>query len=160
MRNDANLPTSLDFIQPSAMVRLRSWAKCRMGRMELHMTRLGLQRDAAVYGSAQRCQCYPMLTVCEMGDFFDFGCRDTGISAFSRSFWCFGLGLAGGWLPGSSSTEISICRMMSHGFQRPFRISGSFWADLLDKESLCTASHASDVQDVWNVRLRNSVDFG
>lgn len=28
---------------------------------------------------------------------------------------------------------------------------GSFWADLLDKESLCTA--ASDV-DVWNVRLR------
>ena len=33
--------------------------------------------------------------------------------------------------------------------------SGCFWADLLDKNSLCTASHASDVQDVWNVRLSN-----
>eukprot|EP00913_Durusdinium_trenchii_P017540 g16481.t1 len=31
---------------------------------------------------------------------------------------------------------------------------GSFWADLLDKGSLCTASHASDIQDVWNIQIR------
>lgn len=41
----------------------------------------------------------------------------------------------------------------------PLCSSGSFWADLLDKDSLCTPSHASDVQDVWNVRLSNLNEF-
>jgi len=55
------MPISLDFIQATAAIvsRLRSWAKRRMGRMGrmgLHMTSLGLQRDAAgVPRDAQEC---------------------------------------------------------------------------------------------------------
>ena len=45
----------------------------------------------------------------------------------------------------------------SHGTETKELPSGDFWAQLLQNESLCSASHASELPDVWNIRLRASV---